>query len=259
MLINAICDKLQVDYQNNMDDETQKIIAEQMKKLPKDVVGAIISVDYKTKLQEITQRQRLLIDQAGKLEMETTLVMIGLEPLADYISNLQRELGIPSNQAKIIALDISENIFKPIRNSLQMMNEAGEAEETPATKFTDSNEIGLNRDQILDEIENPVSNRSSFTQPTSQPVTLTGTELEIRPTQEIQINNQGDSLNPKKGVSLVETGSNLLQSKMSDITITTRQVVDVKTENKLPEIPTRQIDEKKRPYGGADPYREEIK
>ena len=108
-----------------MDQETEKIIADQMKNLPKDVLAAITSVDYKTKLQEITQRQKLLIDQAAKLEMETTLVMIGLEPLADYVGNLQREMEIPIVRAKEISLDVSENIFKPIRESLRAMNEVG--------------------------------------------------------------------------------------------------------------------------------------
>jgi len=106
-----------------MDPETQKIIADQIKNLPKDVKEAIISVDYKTKLQEITKRQKLLIDQAGKLEMETTLVMIGLEPLTDFIGNIQRELGVLGTRAQEIAVDVSENIFKPIRASLKAMNE----------------------------------------------------------------------------------------------------------------------------------------
>lgn len=225
-----------------MDDETQKIIAEQMKILPKDVVSAIVSVDYKTKLQEITKRQRLLIDQAGKLEMETTLVMIGLEPLADYVTNLQRELGLTVIRAKEIAMDVSENIFKPIRVSLQTMNEAtekedekdlpsappqapdwqekitGEREEPARIKFTDSNETNLNRDQILNEIENPSPNREA---------TVTSTALEIKPTPDI------------------------LVAKLTGTTIVSQQIVDAKPEIKLPEIKTR-------PSSGVDPYREPL-
>lgn len=150
-----------------MDEEIQKIIDQQIEILPKEVRQAIISIDYKTKLQEITKRQRLLIDQAAKLEMETTLVMIGLEPLADYTENLQRELNIPIVRAKEIAIDVNENIFKPIRGSLQAMNEAAEETEKSGQnpleakngealpRFTNSNETNLNRDQILNEIENP--------------------------------------------------------------------------------------------------------
>jgi len=214
-----------------MDEETQKIIAEQLKTLPKDVKEAIISVDYKTKLQEITQRQKLLIDQAGKLEMETTLVMIGLEPLADFVGNIEREMNVPALRAKDIAMDVSENIFKPIRMSLQKMNEAvageEEVEEPAAPRFTDTNEINLNRDQILSEIENPVPNR--------QPATLTSSEIEIPPKQEVE----------------VKPVQNLMESKLSDITITTKQIVNAVPEVKLPEI-------KKRPSSGIDPYRESL-
>jgi len=211
-----------------VDNETQKIIEEQLKQLPADVKAAIISVDYKTKLQEITQRQKLMIDQAGKLEMETTLVMIGLEPLADFISNLQRELNLTEVRAKEVALDVSENIFKAIRDSLQKMNEA--VEEKPALVPV---EPDLNREQILNEIENPAPLRPNSTMPVPNSQSTT---IEVRPTQEVEI----------------KPVQNLMETKMSDITITTKQIIDAKTENKLPEI------EKKRPTSGVDPYREPL-
>ena len=118
-----------------MDSETQKTIDEQIARIPTDVREAIISVDYKTKLVEITKRQRLLIDQAGKLEMETTLVMIGLEPLADFIANIQREMGLNTIRAKEVAMDVSENIFKPIRESLYKMNQENEQGEARPNEF----------------------------------------------------------------------------------------------------------------------------
>ena len=200
-----------------MDSETQKIIDEQLKIIPPEVKAAIISVDYKTKLQEITRRQRLLIDQAGKLEMETTLVMIGLEPLADFTENIRRELMVNCIRASEIALDVSEHIFKPIRDALQKMNEVTEAEEE---------ETNLNRDQILNEIENPVLNHQptpdQINFPPPEPVKR---ELETRPTQEISVPPQ-----------------NILEAKMTSATVSRPQVVEVKT----------------RPTGGTDPYREPL-
>lgn len=223
-----------------IDQETQKIIAEQMKKLPKDVVEAIISVDYKTKLVEITHRQKLLIDQAGKLEMETTLVMIGLEPLSDFIANIEREMAVNNIRAKEIAMDVSENIFKPIRDSLQKMNtdmeggEEGEGEEKinepEVTKFTNSNETDLNRDQILDEIENPVMNHA--------PVS---TEVEIRPAQELET---------IPGQRVKDIPTNIVEAKMTGTTNITKQVVNIKTETKLPEVTPK--------AQRVDPYREPL-
>lgn len=240
-----------------MDEETKKIIDEQMAKLPDDVKEAILSVDYKVKLEEITKRQRLLIDQAGKLEMETTLVMIGLEPLADYVSNLQREMNIPVMRAKEIAFDVSENIFKPIRESLQKMNEGAEKEEKTETGHDieekklpkDGFEDNLSRNKILNEIENPETieggNRSMNFKAENPKVEemkpAESKEIEIRPAQSIEIA-------PK-------TETNLLQEKMTSAVITPRQIVEAKPENKLPEVPNR---EKNRPTSGVDPYREPL-
>jgi len=247
-----------------MDEETQKIITEQLKQLPANIKQAIISVDYKTKLQEITKRQRLLIDQAGKLEMETTLVMIGLEPLSDYITNLQKELGLNIIRAKEVAMDVSENIFKPIRDSLRQMNEELLASEqsdlvknTPiqtenrktdfdTTRFTDSNETNLNRDQILSEIENPATidggaRAINFNEPIKNITPeVKSTVLEIRPSQEIEIL-------PGEEVKDISTG--LVEAKMTGPTIVSQQIINTKPEIKLPEV-------KKRPSDGTDPYRE---
>jgi hypothetical protein len=257
-----------------MDPETQKIIDDQVKTLPADVKAAIISVDYKTKLQEITKRQRLLIDQAAKLEMETTLVMIGLEPLADYIKNLERELGIDSIRAKALAMDVSENIFKPIRESLKKINESlseedqGDPEpgEEELTKFTNTNEIGLNRDQILKEIENPSlinhqSSDSTTNQIKSNPETQAETELEIRPAQELEtVPGQTVKDIARSPIQNITTGevekptvsaTDILKMKMTQNTVIPQQTIEAKPETKLPEV-------KKRPSSSFDPYREPI-
>lgn len=114
-----------------MEPETQKIIAEQMKIIPSDVRAAIIAPDYQNKIREIADKHNLPIEEAAKLEMETTLVMIGLEPLADYPVNLEKELGLSEIQANEITLDVGEAIFRPVESSLEAMNEP-EPEETPA-------------------------------------------------------------------------------------------------------------------------------
>ena len=57
-------------------DETREIIKEQFKKLPKDVQEAILSSNVPEKLDGITKKNRLHIDQAGKLEMEVFLTIL---------------------------------------------------------------------------------------------------------------------------------------------------------------------------------------
>lgn len=240
-----------------MDPDTQKIIQDQIKQLPNDVRAAIISVDYQAKLQEITKRQRLLIDQGGKLEMETTLVMIGLEPLTDFTGNIQRELNVDIARAKEIALDVSENIFKPIRNSLYKMNQGEESAvevsdsaasetEPPATKFTNTSEINLNRDQILREIENPETIEGGdrgITFPEMPPTSTT--TLEVRPSQEVKTV-------PGEELKDISNETDIVKAKLTGPTVVSQKIVEAKPETKLPEVT------KKRPSSGTDPYRESI-
>jgi len=245
----------------NEEKSIQDILKEQLAILPKSVVEAILATDYKSKLREITNRQRLLIDQAGKLEMETTLVMIGLEPLADFISNLQKTLELPVTRAEEVAKDVSESIFKPIRDSLYAMNQEMESDLNAvpteeklineAPRSTDSNDSDLNREQILSEIENPSLIKSTL-MPASLATKTTGiatseskeieTLDEVPYQQDIKI----------KTAAIVPVSSDL-ETKMAGITITSQQKVRAEPEYKLPET------EKKRPSSGVDPYREEIK
>jgi hypothetical protein len=242
-----------------MNEEVQKIIAEQMKNLPKDVVASIASANYKTKLQEITQRQNLLINQAGALEMETSLVMIGLEPLADYIDNLQRELDVPLVRAKEIAADVNKNIFQTIRDSLQAMNDETSApvtnEESKKGYLGWGNvenrgeETDLDRNQVLNEIENPEmikDGNQSMNFKKETPKQAESTAIEIRPVQEIKTI-------PGQEVKDVarSTDTDILTTKMTSSTTISQQVINTKPESKLPEI-------KKRPTNEVDPYREQI-
>jgi len=132
-----------------MDDkETQDIIAEQIKKLPQDVKDAVFSVDYSATLDQITKKNRLLIDQEGKLETETTLVMVGLEPLVDYKKNLLKNTGIDEKTIDVIIIDVDELIFKKIRASLKKMNDEMENENSYEEQI-------VKKEEVLSGIENP--------------------------------------------------------------------------------------------------------
>ena len=69
--------------------DIEQIIKEQLTKLPDDVKKAISSVDLRDKIKKIAEKNRLHIDQAGDLETETVLVMLGLEPTDDYKRNIK--------------------------------------------------------------------------------------------------------------------------------------------------------------------------
>ena len=111
-----------------MDDLTD-ILRERAKKIPKEVQEAIVSVDRRRRLANIAKNYQLHIDQAGVLDNETVLVMLGLESPDDFVGNITRELGISPAQAQLIANEVNQDIFLPIRESLKQMLEKDAEEE----------------------------------------------------------------------------------------------------------------------------------
>jgi hypothetical protein len=109
-------------------DETQKIISEQLAKLPKSIKDAISSIDLEDKIKKIANKNMLHIDQAGDLINETIFVMLGLEPTSDYKENIRRELNISRDRAQAITADIDKEIFVSIREVLKDITNKKETE-----------------------------------------------------------------------------------------------------------------------------------
>jgi len=105
-----------------MDDEVKKIIGESYKRLPFDLKKTIVSSETRQRLQAVVERHQLYSDQADDLEMETTLVMLGLRPPTDFITNVKNALNVSEEKARAIAEDINAEIFRPVRESLKKIH-----------------------------------------------------------------------------------------------------------------------------------------
>jgi hypothetical protein len=251
-----------------MDEETKKIIADQMEILPEDVKKAILSVDYSAKLQEVVKRNHLLIDQAGALETETTLTLLGLEPLSDYIENISRELTLPREKAVIVAHDVDELIFKNIRESLQVMNNEALAEEEEIAEREKNSipTVTLDRDNVMSGIEDPKnipeesisisSLKSNSLNPKYPTETMTkGIEirrdlsLEIPPEAKLPI--KSNLVSTEKTLEPLHQNisptKNIVEEKLTGIVSVPTEKVIVEENSKLPGKNT-----------GHDPYREPI-
>jgi hypothetical protein len=135
-----------------MDNTLKQDLKKQFDALPPEVQAAISDADLPKKLQDIVKNNKLMIDQAGGLQNETILVLFGLEPLENYVKNLQTNVGLSSIQASVIAHDVNESIFKTIRESLKKVNEqTSEIEKTIGEKPP---EIPT-KENIIAGIENP--------------------------------------------------------------------------------------------------------
>lgn len=101
-----------------MDEELKKSLAKRYKELPPILQEAISSADLPHTIQSIALKNTLHIDQAGALETEITLVLMGLENYSTFTSNLQKELGISTEIALKIATEVNEAIFKKVKSYL---------------------------------------------------------------------------------------------------------------------------------------------
>ncbi|HDO23727.1 MAG TPA: hypothetical protein ENG99_00745 [bacterium] len=91
-------------------------------KLPEDLKDAILSVDSANVIQQVGKKYNLMIDKIGELADETGMVMFGVTPPKDFISNLSRRLGGDRETARKIAEDINKQIFAKVRESLKKIH-----------------------------------------------------------------------------------------------------------------------------------------
>lgn len=255
-----------------MDNDTQKIIANQIATLPEDVRKAISSVDYASQLQEIVKRNKLLIDQAGKLETETTLTLIGLEPLNDYVTNISRELGIPMQKAIIIAHDADDLIFKNIRDSLRKMNDQV-LEEEPGVGVAQPS-----REDVLEGVENPkniqareqsvsVSSLKSNSANPEYPSEKIDTNIEVRrettpeipPKAMLPMKSLTELAQNKTDSPLHENTppvENIVEEKLTNTITSPKETISVTENSKLPTKPP--LPPTPAPTKNFDPYREPL-
>lgn len=221
--------------------QDQDKLKEYLAKIPQDIKDIMYSLDYQKLLEEIVKKNNLMIDQAGNLEVETTLVLAGLSPLREYIDSLKESLEITREKAEEIAKDVDNFIFKNIRKSLQEINEEDDqAEYTIEQKA----KTELNKEKVLFGIENPsqieeesVSVSSlNFQNKTEQ----FSNGIEVSKEQSREIPKEA-ILIPNKNISPVE---NIVETKTSEPIVIQKENVIIEEKTKLPEK--------------ADPYREQV-
>lgn len=227
--------------------QDQDKLKEYLAKIPQDIKDIMYSLDYQKLLEEIVKKNNLMIDQAGNLEVETTLVLAGLSPLRDYIDGLEKALEIPREKAEEIAKDVDNFIFKNIRKSLQEINdEDDQAEYVIEQKI----KTELDKEKVLFGIENPKKIEEE-----SVSVSSLGSNLNItRPSETFSIGIEVEKTQDKEiPKSAIITGPilNKNESPINKIveSKTTTPII-IKKENVI-------IEEKTKLPNRTDPYREQ--
>src|SRR3989338_1255122 len=99
--------------------------------LPVNLREAYGSIKTGEILEEIGKKHGLHIDDLGSLIDETGYVMLGTTPPQEYIKKLADALEIPRKKAKEIAIEVNEQVFKPIRDALKRVHKVGEYKDSP--------------------------------------------------------------------------------------------------------------------------------
>ncbi len=126
--------------------------------LPLEIRNVISSYDSVQKMMMIGKKHNLQIDQQGILNDLALDVMMGIVPSAKFVEELAKEINVPKLQASVIAHDVDEDIFKPIKE-LMVKTYADGAPYKPKISLKDAHEDedhdSLQRDELLRSIEEP--------------------------------------------------------------------------------------------------------
>ncbi len=103
-----------------------QLIKERFAQLPQAVKDAITASDLQVKMRTIGDKYNLMLDKQGDLQRSILLVMLGLIPSNQFVSSISNEMGVDNGKAALIAQDVSDQIFNPIRTHLREWDEKAE-------------------------------------------------------------------------------------------------------------------------------------
>ena len=94
-------------------NELAEIIKKQLPNIPPHVRSYLQSESYPKVMRDVVSRYNLHLDTAAQVEIETTLMLIGIVPPSRYQKKLELA-GLTSEQAQVIAADMNAEVFKPL-------------------------------------------------------------------------------------------------------------------------------------------------
>lgn len=110
-----------------MREKTVKEIAnERFGALPERLQSILLSDHMQTVIDEVVSKQGLPDELAAKLDNCTTFVILGLTHPKDFIRSLSETLGLDQQKASIIANEINNRVFRPVREDLKVLYGIGD-------------------------------------------------------------------------------------------------------------------------------------
>jgi len=214
-------------------------------KLPDEMKNVLVTFNVPEKIKSIADTYALHIDQAGFLSNEIYIVLLGLSDGTMFVKNIKDNLNVNQTTAFGITELANREIFVPIRKKILGIDVSNKKKENRQKEESSISE-GINKDQILADIENPT--------PAVHPISIADQTISglARPREIIDI-TQGT-----KRAEGVETGKTEAGSKETRDTVASEFIAGKLTETVS--LPSQRIDvtsEKPKKYS-VDPYRESL-
>ena len=130
---------------------------ERYERLPQVLKEALFSADIAEKMFALGKKYALTMEKIGFMSEEAGLVVLGLTPPRAFTAVLAERLQIPADAAEKIALEISHEIFFPLREALKQTHQidVGEgavmSEELRIKKFTPTPKFGVGAGEARQE------------------------------------------------------------------------------------------------------------
>ncbi len=112
-------------------EDIKKEMQTRFELLPEEIQKVITGSEYQMKLFEIAKKNKLTYEQLGTVEMETTMVLLGMTKPDDFRDEIQVELKLNDPEIEVLVKDISEIVFVPVREALKQVYEKKAVAEAP--------------------------------------------------------------------------------------------------------------------------------
>jgi hypothetical protein len=101
-----------------MTENLQATTKEEFAKLPRELQEAIDTVDWVNISEEIGKKYLLSEDELNNFQVETLLVLAGLEEGFLYSDNVAYNVGLSKEKTEQIVTEVNQKIFMPIYTTL---------------------------------------------------------------------------------------------------------------------------------------------
>ncbi len=117
--------------------QLQQQIAEYYSKLPAGAQATFSSMKWMDTLQTICKKYTLSNEQIQTLGTETTLVLLGIVPIEQYVENLMKEVVLPADSMTKMIGEIEDTVLRDVRPELEQAYKSNLSEIEELNKQTE--------------------------------------------------------------------------------------------------------------------------